>query len=191
MSSIRSRSGGRKISNVLMRYIRSSRKSPAATISGRSRCVAQTTRTSTIIGLVLADAANLAAFQHAQQLGLHRLGQLADFVEEDRAAVGHFEQADAVLVGAGERAFAMAEQLAFDERLGQGAAVDRDERLVGPRALVVNGAGDQFLAGAGFAEDQHGRVRRRDFGDQRANAFHAGRCCRPAAACLRCAPAGA
>ena len=81
--------------------------------------MAHTTRTSTIDRLVLADAANLAAFQHAQQLGLHRLGQLADFVEEDRAAVGHFEQADAMLVGAGERAFAMAEQLAFDQRLGQ------------------------------------------------------------------------
>ena len=125
MSSIRSRSGGRWISNVLMRYIRSSRNSPAATISGRLRCVAQTTRTSTIERLVLADAADFAAFQHAQQLGLHRLGQLADFVEEDRAAVGHFEQADAVLVGAGERALAMAEQLAFDQRLGQRAAVDR------------------------------------------------------------------
>ena len=52
--------------------------------------------------LVFADAANLAAFQHAQQLGLHRLGQLADFVEEHRAAVGDFEQTDAVLVGTGE-----------------------------------------------------------------------------------------
>ncbi len=67
-------------------------------------------------GPILADAADFAALQHAEQLGLHGLRQLADFVEKDRAAVGHFEQADAVFVGAGERAFAMAEQLAFDER---------------------------------------------------------------------------
>ena len=80
-----------------------------------------------------------------------------------------------MLVGAGERALAMAEQLAFDERFGQGAAIDGDERLAGPRALVVDGPGDQLLAGAGFAQDQHGRLRGGDFGDQRANALHAGR----------------
>ena len=114
---------------MLMRYIRSSRNSPVATISGRSRCVAQTTRTSTIDRLVLAHAANLAAFQHAQQLGLHRLGQLADLVEEDRAAVGDFEQADAVLVGAGERALAMAEQLAFDQVSGSA-----------PQLIATNGS---------------------------------------------------
>ena len=69
--------------------------------------------------LVLADAADLAAFQEPQQLDLHGLGQLADLVEEQRAAVGHFEQPHAVLVGAGERSLAMAEQLALDQALGQ------------------------------------------------------------------------
>ena len=49
-SSIRSRSGGIAISNVLIRNSRSSRNSPSATISSRERCVAQTTRTSTVIG---------------------------------------------------------------------------------------------------------------------------------------------
>ena len=65
--------------------------------------------------LVFADAADLAAFQEPQQLGLHGLGQLADLVQEKRAAGGHLEQARAVLVGAGEGPFAMAEQLAFDQ----------------------------------------------------------------------------
>ena len=50
MSSIRSRSGGSGISNVLMRNQRSSRKSPAATMSARSRLVAQITRTSQVNG---------------------------------------------------------------------------------------------------------------------------------------------
>ena len=68
---------------------------------------------------VFANAADFATFQQAQQLGLHRLGQFADLVQEQRAAVGHFEQADAVLVGAGEAAFAMAEQFAFDQAFGQ------------------------------------------------------------------------
>ena len=73
---------------------------------------------------------------------------------------------DAVLVGPGERPFAMAEQLALDQVLGQCPAVDRHEGHLGPQALVVDRAGDQFLARAGLAEDQHGRVGRRDLGDQ-------------------------
>src|SRR5258705_14000853 len=36
--------------------------------------------------VALADAAILAALEEAKQLGLHRLGHLADFVEEERAA---------------------------------------------------------------------------------------------------------
>ena len=42
--------------------------------------------------VVVSDAADLAALQHAQQFGLHGLGQFADFVEEQGAAVGDFEQ---------------------------------------------------------------------------------------------------
>ena len=42
---------------------------------------------------VLADAADLALLQHAQQLDLHRRRHLADLVEEQRAAVRRLEQA--------------------------------------------------------------------------------------------------
>ena len=40
-----------------------------------------------------ADAADDLVFQHAQQLGLQQRREFADFIEEQRAAVGHFEQA--------------------------------------------------------------------------------------------------
>ena len=40
------------------------------------------------------------------------------------------------------------------------------------RLWSCSAAGDQFLAGAGFAQDQHGGVGRRDLGDQRADALH-------------------
>ena len=122
--------------------------------------------------VVVAHAADLAALEHAQQLGLHGSGQFADFVQEQRAAVGDLEQADPVIVGAGEGAFAVAEQLALDQVFGQRAAIDGDERHVASRALVVHGAGHQFLAGAGFAADQHGGVRGGDFRDQLADALH-------------------
>ena len=52
----------------------------------------------------------------------------------------------------------MAEQFVFDQMVRQGAAIDRDERLVGALALVVDGAGSQFLAAAGFAADEYGGV---------------------------------
>ena len=68
-------------------------------------------------GFVVADAANLARLQETQQLDLDVLVQLAQLVEEQRAAVGDLEQSLMIAVGAGERALAMAEQLALDEVL--------------------------------------------------------------------------
>ena len=56
--------------------------------SARSRLVAATTRTVTWIASLAAHAVKLAFLQDAQQLGLRRRMQVADFVEEDRAAVG-------------------------------------------------------------------------------------------------------
>jgi len=52
----------------------------------------------------------------------------------------------------------MAEQFAFDQRIGQGRAVEADERFVGTRGGGVNRLRHQFLADPGFASDQHGQV---------------------------------
>ena len=53
--------------------------------------VAATTRTSTARVFGAADAADLPALEDAEELGLQREGQLADLVEEERAAVGALE----------------------------------------------------------------------------------------------------
>ena len=50
----------------------------------------------------------------------------------------------------------VAEQLAFQQRFGQGAAGDFDERLVAPAAAAMDGPGHQRLARAALAGDQHG-----------------------------------
>jgi hypothetical protein len=50
-------------------------------------------------GFVFTNAPDLAAFQHSQELRLHRFGKFADFVEENRSSVGHFKQADPMIVG--------------------------------------------------------------------------------------------
>ena len=83
---------------------------------------------------------------------------VADFVQEQRAAIGLLQLADLVFQRAGEAALAMAEQLAFDQLFGNRRAVHFDEGLAGARAGGVNRVRDQFLAGAALAENQHAAV---------------------------------
>ena len=52
----------------------------------------------------------------------------------------------------------MSEQLGFQQRLGEGRAVDADERSCGTRALSVDQSDDELLASAAFAVDQDGRI---------------------------------
>ena len=53
----------------------------------------------------------------------------------------------------------MAEELRFQQRLGNRGAVHLDERHVPLRAAVVDGARHQLLAGAGLARDEHRALR--------------------------------
>ena len=91
---------------------------------------------------------------------------VADFVEEDRAAVGLLELADLLLGRAGERSLLVAEQLGLDQLLGNGRAVDLDEALAAAQAVAVDGARDELLADAALALDQHRRVGRRGAADR-------------------------
>ena len=72
------------------------------------------------------------------------------------------EPAGPVVDRAGERSLDVAEQLAFEQALGQGAAVDADIRAGVARAEVVDGARDQLLARPGLADDQDAGARRGD-----------------------------
>ena len=117
--------------------------------------MAAITRTSTRTSSRTAHAVEAALLQHAQQVHLQLGRDVADLVEENRAAVGHLELAALLLAGAGEGAFFVAEQLAFEQRLGQRRAGDRHERLLRAVAGIVDGARDQLLAGAAFALNQH------------------------------------
>ena len=101
-----------------------------------------------------ADAVDLAFLDGAQQLGLQARVHLADFVEQQRAAIGFLELADAPRDGAGERALLVAEQFGFQQVLRNRRAIDADERLVGARGFAVDVARQHFLARAAFAGDQ-------------------------------------
>src|SRR5487761_278183 len=76
---------------------------------------------------------DLVVFQHAQKLGLRLRGHFADFIEQQRSAVGKLEAAEPAFGGACERAFFVAENLAFHQRFGNRGAIDRDEGLISAR----------------------------------------------------------
>ena len=97
---------------------------------------------------------------------------VADFVEKNRAVVALLEFADALHGRAGERASFVAEQFAFQQLFGNGGAVDREERLLAAVAVMVNGAGDEFLAGAAFAGDERGGVAGGDLADELEDLLH-------------------
>ena len=63
-----------------------------------------------------ADALEPLLLERAQDLRLQRQRQLADLVEEQRAAVRHLELARLARDGAGERALLVAEQLGLEQR---------------------------------------------------------------------------
>ena len=102
---------------------------PSLTSWIMSRLVAEIRRKFDLDRPLGADRIDLAVLQRAQQLDLRLERQLADLVEEQRAAVGLLELADALVDGAGEGALLVAEQDALDQVLGDGAAVDDHERL--------------------------------------------------------------
>ena len=66
----------------------------------------------------------------------------------------------------------MAKQLAFNQSSGQRAAVDFDHHAVFSFGQIVEGARDQLLARAGFAEQQDGRISCRDHFDVSEHFLH-------------------
>src|SRR4029077_6236623 len=108
--------------------------------------------------MTVADPLDLAILKHAEQRDLCFRRQIADLVEEDRAAIGGLEPAEAPLQRARERALLVAEELGGDERRGNGRTVHTNEGATRSTRLLVDGPRDQLLATAGFTGDEHGRV---------------------------------
>ena len=68
---------------------------------------------------------------------------------------GGLEPSGTIVDGAGKRAADVPEQLALQQVLVQCPAVDSDEWAAAARTDPMDGLGDQFLAGPGFAQQQH------------------------------------
>ncbi len=122
-------------------------------------------RTSTGMIAIGANAPDLLLLNHAQQLHLEGQRCLGDLVEKQSAPGGRLDQSVMNTLRAGERALLMAKEFAFENGLGEGAAVDRSEGMLRPLGVLVDGARDQFFSGATRSEDEHVGIARRDSGD--------------------------
>jgi hypothetical protein len=104
-----------------------------------------------------AEAADRALLDHLEELGLERLGREADLVQEEGPAVRGLEEPGLGLARVGERAPLVAEELGLEQGLGDGRAVDVDERPRRAGPGPVHELGEQALAGAGLTQDEDRR----------------------------------
>ena len=121
-----------------------------------------------------ADRQDLPLLEEAQELRLDVERQVADLVEEDRAAGRGAD--DARLIGdrAGEAAAPVPEQLAVGQLARRAGAVVGEEHRFAARRAGVDRARDQILAGAALAGDQHRQVAALEALDQIGDALHRG-----------------
>src|SRR6266702_3349407 len=101
-------------------------------------------------GLVGTDLLEGTPFEDPQQFGLQSQRHIANFVEKEGAPSRLTEFPLPLPVGSGERAPHVAEQLALQQRIGNGSAVDRHESSRHSAAFNMDGAGKDFFAAAAF-----------------------------------------
>ena len=103
-----------------------------------------------------ADAPRLPGLEGAEELGLELERELADLVDEERAAVGLFEEARRATCAPVKAPFTKPKSSASRS---VGATAPQSKTTNGPPlrgALIVDAAGEELLAGAGFAEQEDG-----------------------------------
>ena len=125
--------------------------------------------------LVAAQGTHGPRGKGAQQ-GLLDLGRgVAHFIQHERAALGCEKGPLARLAGFGEGPLDVSEQGVHEQVFVERAAVNGNERTVAAGAGFMNGARNQFLAGAGFADDENVGIRRRGSRNMFAQFVHDGR----------------
>ena len=157
MSSVRSRSGGHGDRHDVQPVEQVLAEMPALDHRlARSRLVAAMTRTSTLERAGAAHPLELALLQHPQQLGLQLQGQLADLVQEQRAAVAPARTGPCWRATAPVNApFSWPNSSLSSSVSGRAAQLTVMNGRFCAGAVVVDRPGHQLLAGAGLARDQH------------------------------------
>jgi hypothetical protein len=109
-----------------------------------------------------AERLDLALLQHAQQLRLEAQVHFRDFVEQQRSGICLHELADTARLRPRECAFLVAEQQGLEHLLGDGCAIDGDERPGVALRARVDESREHLLAGAALAIQQYRDVALRD-----------------------------
>ena len=103
------------------------------------------------VALIAADRTDFTFLEHAQEFGLHFERQFADFIQENGAAVRGLEESGFRFHGTGECTLFVAEKFAFHQSWYERTAIDGDKRSFRHGPTKVNGARNEFFAGATFA----------------------------------------
>src|SRR5207245_1774405 len=112
-----------------------------------------------------AERVVLLRLQEVEELRLRGVRELADLIEEERAALRALDLALDATRGRRVRAGERPEELALEERLGQRRAVERDEGVSGAGPVVMDDARELALPGARLAGQEHVHVEGRHQGD--------------------------
>ena len=115
-------------------------------------------------GLHPAQGLETFFLEHAQQLDLELAGQVPHLVQEDGAARRQLETAGLVLFGVGKGPGLVAEELGFQQGIRQGAAVHGHKGPLLALGQGMDGPGEELLARARLAQQEHGGLAARDLG---------------------------
>jgi hypothetical protein len=97
------------------------------------------------------EAQELAALQHTQELCLSTTRHFGDLIKKEDTAGRQLNLSGHEVLGAGERAAFVPEELGFKQVLGKRGAVDADELAAPARRPLVNKASDDFFPCARLA----------------------------------------
>src|SRR5713101_4185043 len=123
---------------------------------------------------VSADPLDLSLLEHAQELRLEFRLEGGNLVQKEGATLGQLKLSQPPLVRTRESTPLVTEELRFYEGLGESGQVHRDEGLVFPGPLVVDGARHEFFAGAALPRDQNRRCGASNLCDQLVEFLHLG-----------------
>src|ERR1700728_1470210 len=104
----------------------------------------------------------LVFLQDAEQLYLRLQAKLPNLIQEDGAAVGKLEAADAPLERASEGPFHVPKQFALYQTGRDGAAIHTHQSTAIAGASVVDRARHEFFPRPRFSVNEHRRIRRSD-----------------------------
>src|SRR5260370_17532662 len=111
---------------------------------------------------------------YVEQLCLQVRAHFRDFIEENRALVGHFKLAGLAAHRAREGALLKAEKLRFQKFSRQRSTIYFHERLISTLRAQVNHSRNNFLPYPTLATNKNWHIHRRDLQDLLSHSHHLG-----------------